>query len=117
MHASATLFGAFVSVAATSTLKLDKITIPTTGELITLSNRKLSVPDRPIIPFSEGDGVGPDSGAAASRVFEHAVSKAYGGRRKIAWFEVFAGHHFVATHVCRSTPEAEEWLRSTAKGG
>jgi isocitrate dehydrogenase len=49
------------------------------------------VPDRPIIPFIEGDGTGPDIWAAAVRVFEAAVEKAYGGQRKIAWLEVFAG--------------------------
>jgi len=54
-------------------------------------SRRLVVPDRPIIPFIEGDGTGPDIWAASVRVFDAAVDKAYGGRRKIAWMEVLAG--------------------------
>ena len=62
------------------------------GEKITLSRRgKLQVPDNPIIPFIEGDGIGPDIWAAAVRVFDAAVEKAYGGKRKIEWKEVYAG--------------------------
>jgi len=62
------------------------------GEKITLTRRgKLRVPDNPIIPFIEGDGIGPDIWAAAVRVFDAAVEKAYGGKRKIEWKEVFAG--------------------------
>ena len=62
------------------------------GEKITLSRRKrLQVPDNPIIPFIEGDGIGPDIWAAAVRVFDAAVEKAYGGKRKIHWKEVYAG--------------------------
>ena len=49
------------------------------------------MPDRPIIPFIRGDGTGPDIWAASERVFDAAVEKAYGGQKKIAWFEVFAG--------------------------
>jgi isocitrate dehydrogenase len=52
---------------------------------------RLEVPDRPIIPFIEGDGTGPDIWRASQAVFDAAVAKAYGGRRKIAWMEVFAG--------------------------
>src|SRR6185503_15174049 len=52
---------------------------------------ELQVPDRPIIPFIEGDGTGPDIWRASVRVLDAAVEKAYGGRKKIAWFEVFAG--------------------------
>jgi isocitrate dehydrogenase len=63
---------------------------PPEGEKIT-RGQKLNVPDRPIIPFIRGDGTGPDIWAASERVFDAAVEKAYGGRKKIAWFEVFAG--------------------------
>src|SRR5207344_1906141 len=52
---------------------------------------RLIVPDQPIIPYTEGDGVGPDLWAASSRVFDAAVRVAYAGKRKIAWFEIFAG--------------------------
>jgi len=61
------------------------------GETITLRDGKLQVPDRPIIPFIEGDGTGPDIWRAAVRVLEAAVARAYGGRRAIAWQEVLAG--------------------------
>ena len=73
------------------TIRFDKVTLPARGELIALANRTLVVPDHPIIPFIEGDGVGPDIWSAAVRVFEKAVAHAYGGRRSIVWFEVFAG--------------------------
>ncbi len=52
---------------------------------------RLQVPDRPVLPFIEGDGIGPDIWAVARRVFDAAVEKAYGGKRQIAWFEVYAG--------------------------
>src|SRR5215218_9616766 len=61
------------------------------GEKISIAQGKLAVPDRPVIPFIRGDGTGPDIWAASERVFDAAVEKAYGGKMKIAWFEVFAG--------------------------
>ncbi len=64
---------------------------PTAGETIVMEGGKLQVPDRPIIPFIEGDGTGPDIWRAAQRVFDAAVKKAYGGKKAIVWFEVFAG--------------------------
>jgi isocitrate dehydrogenase len=64
---------------------------PPAGERITITAGKLSVPDHPIVPFIEGDGTGPDIWRASQRVFDAAVSKAYGGKRKISWFEVYAG--------------------------
>jgi isocitrate dehydrogenase len=67
------------------------IQVPEGGEKITIANRTLSVPDQPIIPFIEGDGTGPDIWRASVRVFDASVQKAYGGRRKIHWMEVFAG--------------------------
>src|SRR6059058_1817441 len=65
--------------------------IPEGGQPIELKNGRLSVPDRPILPFIEGDGTGPDIWRASQRVFDAAVAKAYGGKRKIAWAEVYAG--------------------------
>jgi len=65
--------------------------IPPAGDKITIENGKLTVPSNPVIPFIRGDGTGPDIWAASVRVFDAAVEKAYGGARKIAWFEVFAG--------------------------
>jgi len=64
---------------------------PPVGGKISIQNGKLNVPDNPIVPFIRGDGTGPDIWAASVRVFDAAVQKAYGGKRKIAWFEVFAG--------------------------
>jgi isocitrate dehydrogenase len=65
-------------------------TVPAGGK-ISIRDGKLQVPDQPIIPFIRGDGTGPDIWAAAQRVLDAAVAKAYGGKRKIAWMEVFAG--------------------------
>ncbi len=68
------------------------IKVPSNGEKITLgANHTLNVPDRPIIPFIEGDGTGPDIWQASQYVFDNAVKKIYGGKRAIAWMEVFAG--------------------------
>ncbi|MDI6767409.1 MAG: NADP-dependent isocitrate dehydrogenase [Bacteroidota bacterium] len=64
---------------------------PSFGGKITIRGGQLSVPDQPIIPFIEGDGTGPDIWRASQRVFDGAVQKAYGGKRKIAWMEVYAG--------------------------
>ncbi|MFL5448078.1 MAG: NADP-dependent isocitrate dehydrogenase [Gemmatimonadales bacterium] len=61
------------------------------GEAITLRNGRLDVPARPVIPFIEGDGTGPDIWRASQLVFDGAVAKAYGGKRRIAWVEVLAG--------------------------
>jgi len=61
------------------------------GGKVTVQNGKLNVPENPVLPFIRGDGTGPDIWAASQRVFDAAVQKAYGGKRKVAWFEVFAG--------------------------
>jgi len=64
---------------------------PPAGGKISIQNGKLNVPENPILPFIRGDGTGPDIWAASVRVFDAAVQKAYGGKRKVSWFEVFAG--------------------------
>jgi isocitrate dehydrogenase len=70
----------------------DKLKTPSEGEKITRgTDGELRVPKNPIIPFIEGDGIGPDIWAASVRVFDAAVSKAYRSERKIAWYEIFAG--------------------------
>ena len=66
------------------------VTVPA-GDPIRSTDGKLQVPDRPIVPFIEGDGTGPDIWRASQAVFDAAVEKAYGGRKRIAWMEVFAG--------------------------
>lgn len=67
------------------------IRVPESGDKITISGGKLSVPDHPILPFVEGDGTGRDIWRASERVFDAAVKQAYGDKRKIEWMEVYAG--------------------------
>ncbi len=80
------------------------IKIPLTGEKIRIENDKIIVPDNPIIPFIEGDGTGPDIWKASQKVFDAAVEKAYGGKRKVSWMEIYAGEK--ATKVYGEN----EWL-------
>jgi isocitrate dehydrogenase len=68
-----------------------QVKVPSAGEKITIKDGKLQVPDNPIIPFVEGDGTGRDIWRSSVRVFDAAVEKAYGGKRKIHWMEVYAG--------------------------
>ncbi|WP_085523123.1 NADP-dependent isocitrate dehydrogenase [Tuberibacillus sp. Marseille-P3662] len=72
------------------------------GERITVENGKINVPNNPVIPFIEGDGTGPDIWAAASRVLEAAVEKAYNGEKQIEWKEILAGQ--------KSKDNTDEWL-------
>ena len=65
--------------------------IPADGTPIQLDSGKLTIPDNPIIPFIEGDGIGPDIWNASKLVFDAAVEKAFGGKKKIAWMEIYAG--------------------------
>ena len=80
----------------------DALTPPAEGAPITMSGDTLEVPDHPIIPFIEGDGTGPDIWNAAQPVFDAAVQTAYGDRREIQWFEVFAGG--------KAQDKFDEWL-------
>ncbi len=84
--------------------RYDKLTPPKGGKIIINKDKSLKVPDNPIIPFIEGDGTGPDIWAAAQRVLEAAVKKAYRGRKKIVWFEVFAGEK------CTRVYGKDNWL-------
>src|SRR5512139_2140082 len=68
-----------------------KLNVPPQGQKITIRDGKLVVPDQPIVPFIEGDGTGPDIWRASVRVLDAAVAKAYGGKRRIHWMEVYAG--------------------------
>src|SRR6266567_7951869 len=79
-----------------------KVTPPAGGAKISINNGTLTVPDQPIIPFIEGDGTGPDIWRASVRVMDAAVAKAYGGKKKIAWMEVFAGE--------KSFKQSNSWL-------
>jgi len=76
--------------------------VPADGERIAMDGGQLVVPSRPIIPFIEGDGTGPDIWRASVRVIDAAVEKAYGGERGIAWMEVYAGQ--------KADDRFEEWL-------
>ncbi len=72
-------------------MQFDKIAPPTDGVRITVEGGRLVVPDNPIIPVIEGDGIGPDIMRATRRVLDGAVHKAYGGKKRIVWFDVYAG--------------------------
>jgi isocitrate dehydrogenase len=76
--------------------------VPDTGDPITIDDGELEVPDRPILPFIEGDGIGPDIWRATQEVVDAAVEKAYGGDRSIAWMEVYAGE--------KAYEKTGEWL-------
>src|SRR5215470_1316734 len=75
-----------------------KLKKPSAGEKVRIEKEKLIVPDQPIIPFIEGDGTGPDIWHASQIVFDAAVEKAYGGKRKIQWLEVYAGEKAKAVY-------------------
>jgi isocitrate dehydrogenase len=87
------------------------VQVPAAGAAITMSGGKLNVPDNPIIPFIEGDGTGADIWRASVRVFDAAVAKAFGGKKKIAWMEVYAGEK-ACNKFKTGTPEgdAQAWL-------
>jgi len=78
------------------------VAVPADGQTIEYAGGAFNVPDRPIIPFIEGDGTGRDIWKASRRVFDAAVEKAYGGKKKIAWLEVYAGE--------KSFNQFKEWL-------
>ncbi|HTV59836.1 MAG TPA: NADP-dependent isocitrate dehydrogenase [Verrucomicrobiae bacterium] len=78
------------------------VSLPAHGKAIQYENGKFSVPDHPIIPYIEGDGTGRDIWKASQHVFDAAVEKAYAGKRKIAWLEVFAGE--------KAFRQFKEWL-------
>lgn len=81
------------------------ITVPKMGERIEFdSQKKIVVPDQPIIPFIEGDGTGPDIWKASQHVFDEAVKKVYGGKKKIAWMEIYAGEKSLSVYG------KDEWL-------
>src|ERR1700723_3194985 len=78
------------------------VAVPASGKAIELSDGVFRVPDHPVIPFIEGDGTGRDIWKASRRVFDAAVEKAFGGKRKIEWLEVFAGE--------KAYRQFKEWL-------
>ena len=93
--------------------------VPSTGDRIGYENGVLKVPDNPIIPFIEGDGTGADIWRASVRVFDAAVEKAYGGKRKVSWMEVFAGEKSFNLHkdwLPQETVDAFKDFRVSIKG-
>jgi isocitrate dehydrogenase len=100
-----------------ATYKLAKV--PSSGERITYDNGVLTVPNNPIIPFVEGDGTGADIWRASVRVFDGAIEKAYGGERKVAWMEVFAGEKAFTNYqdwLPQETVDAMQEFRVSIKG-
>lgn len=85
----------------------DKISPPTDGKKIHIENGEMVVPDNPVIPFIEGDGIGPDIWFATNKVLDAAVEKAYGGAKKIEWFEIFAGE--------KAKEKYDDWLPEDTK--
>ncbi len=84
-----------------------KLTPPESGEKITVQDGKLVVPDHPVIPFIEGDGIGPDIWNATKRVLDAAVEKTFNGNKSIVWFEIFAGE--------KAKEKYDEWLPEDTK--
>lgn len=94
-------------------------TVPSVGERIAGTTDQLAVPDRPIVPFIEGDGIGPDIWAATRHVVDAAVAKSYGGARGIAWMEVFAGekaHELSGEWLPQETLDALTEFKVAIKG-
>ena len=70
---------------------MNKTILPSNGEKVKMIDNKLSVPDNPIVPFIEGDGIGADIWKSSVKVFDAAIEKAYSGVKKIHWMEIYAG--------------------------
>lgn len=93
--------------------------IPKQGKKITFENGELKIPENPIIPFIEGDGIGPDIWRASVQVFDSAVEKAYQGKRKIHWMEIYAGeksYNKIGKWLPDKTPETIEEFHVAIKG-
>ncbi|HXV96816.1 MAG TPA: isocitrate/isopropylmalate family dehydrogenase, partial [Anaerolineae bacterium] len=83
----------------------DNIIIPQDGQKITVEGGQLKVPDQPILAFIEGDGIGPDITRASLRIWDAAVQAAYGGQRKVAWMEIYAGEKAAQLYNGNYMPE------------
>ncbi len=86
-------------------MSYDKIVVPAEGEKVTVTNGNLNVPDNPILLFIEGDGIGYDIMTASKRIWDAAVEKAYGGKRKIAWMEIYSGEKAASIYDGNYMPE------------
>jgi isocitrate dehydrogenase len=95
------------------------VPVPDGGEAIRFNNGAFNIPDRPVIPYIEGDGTGRDIWKAARRVFDAAVEKSFGGKRRIVWYEVFAGEkafHRFGEWLPQGTLDAITAFRIAIKG-
>ena len=86
-------------------MAFDKIKVPASGQKITASNGALQVPDNPVLLFIEGDGIGYDIMTASKRIWDAAVEKAFDGRRKISWMEIYAGEKAAGIYDGNYMPE------------
>ena len=86
-------------------MAFDKIRVPETGQKISASNGALQVPDNPVLLFIEGDGIGYDIMTASKRIWDAAVEKAFDGRRKISWMEIYAGEKAAGIYDGNYMPE------------
>lgn len=86
-------------------MAFDKIIVPAEGQKVTATGGKLNVPDNPILLFIEGDGIGKDIMTASKRIWDAAVEKAYGGKRKISWMEIYAGEKAASIYDGNFMPE------------
>src|ERR1700756_990688 len=84
------------------------VPVPSNGAAITYVGGKYQIPDNPIVPFIEGDGTGRDIWKASVRVFDAAVEKAYKGKRRVAWYEIFAGE--------KAKAKFDNWLPDDTMG-
>ena len=90
-----------------------KIQVPAVGDKITVNaDHSLNVPNNPIIPFIEGDGIGVDISPVMIKVVDAAVKKAYGGERKISWMEVYAGEKRLRFTIRTPGCPRKPWTRS-----
>jgi isocitrate dehydrogenase len=100
-------------------IEFDKLTVPTVGERIGMEKARLVVPNRPIIPVIEGDGIGRDIMRATRRVIDAAVETAYGGSKQIMWFDIYAGEKANETYgewLPQDTLKAIQYFRVALKG-
>ncbi len=88
-----------------------QLTLPAQGAKITVQNNQLAIPDNPIVGFIEGDGIGPDIMKACLRVWDAAVAKAYGGKRKIHWMELYMGEKAMEKYGTIFPDDTKQWLQ------
>ena len=86
-------------------MAFDKIVVPSEGQKVTVQNGKLNVPDNPILMFIEGDGIGYDIMTASKRIWDAAIEKSYGGKRKVAWMEIYCGEKAAGIYDGNYMPE------------